>query len=256
VGNIELIKNIVASIDKVTPQVIIEARIVEANSDFTREVGFDWGEVTLGPFSSGLFGGDITLDFSADNLPAASTGELGFNFVRAVGTPFSIVNARLQVNESEGNVKIISAPKVITLDNKQAKIKQGVEWPYQERDSAGNSTVKFKDIDLLLEVTPHVTPDERIALGIYITKNDVGTITNGVPSLITNEAETELLVNDGDTIVIGGIIKTTIADGGAGIPGMRDIPAIGWLFGTTTKSSLRQELLIFISPRIVQLEQR
>jgi type IV pilus assembly protein PilQ len=131
-----------------------------------------------------------------------------------------------------------------------------VEWPYLERDSSGNSTVKFKDIDLLLEVTPHVTPDNRISLGIYITKNDVGTVTNGVPSLTTNEAETELLVNDGDTIVIGGIIKTTLTQSGTGIPGLRDVPAVGWLFGSSLKSNTRQELLIFISPRIVQMEQR
>ena len=106
-----------------------------------------------------------------------------------------------------------------------------------------------------LEVTPHVTPDNRISLTIFITKNDVAGITSGVPSVSTNEAETELLVNDGDTVVIGGIIKSTESSGSNGFPGLNKIPVLGWLFKNNTNSSQNNELLIFITPRIVQLEQ-
>jgi type IV pilus assembly protein PilQ len=151
---------------------------------------------------------------------------------------------------------VISAPKIVTLDNKKARIKQGVEFPFLERDASGNATVKFKNIDLLLEVTPIVTPDDRILMKIFITKNDIATITAGVPSLSTNEAQTELLVNDGDTIVIGGIIKTNIQDSTTGWPGLHRIPLLGWLFKTETDTEDNRELLIFITPQIVQLEQR
>ena len=132
-------------------------------------------------------------------------------------------------------------------DNKKARIKQGLEYPYLERDDAGGSAVKFKNIDLLLEVTPHVTPDDRISMNILITKNDVDAIIAGVPSLSTNEAETELLVNDGDTIVIGGIIKSTKTEGTSGFPGLKDVPVLGWLFRTDTTSKEANELLIFLT---------
>jgi type IV pilus assembly protein PilQ len=105
-------------------------------------------------------------------------------------------------------------------------------------------------------VTPTVTPDDRILMKIYITKNDIGTITLGVPSLNVNEAQTELLVNDSDTIVIGGIIKKNRQESESGWPGVKDIPLMGWLFKTQNENTTNNELLIFITPRIVQLEQR
>ncbi len=252
------IKQIVLEIDKVTPQVIIEARIVEANSSFTRDLGFDWGTVTIGPFNS-VFGSgtELTFDLLASNLPAADpSGVAGFTFQKLTGTPFSIVDAKLEASESEGKTNIISSPKVVTLDNKKARIKQGLEVPYLERDSSGNATVRFKNVDLLLEVTPNVTPDKRIALKIFITKNDVLEQTASGPALSTNEAETELLVDDGDTIVIGGIVKSTISRDESGIPGLRKVGVMGWLFKSNSDEDKKNELLIFITPRIVTLEQR
>ncbi|UCF89999.1 MAG: type IV pilus secretin PilQ [Desulfobacterales bacterium] len=249
-------KEIVQKIDKVTPQVIIEARIVEANSDFTRDLGFDWGDISIGPFDIGNV--STVLSLAASNLPQTRpTGSIGFNFTKLTGTPFSIIDARLEASETEGQTNIISAPKIVTLDNKKAKIKQGFEVPYLERDSSGNATVRFKDVDLLLEVTPNVTPDSRITLNIFITKNDIaGEFIEGQPSLSTNEARTELLVEDGDTVVIGGIIKSNIDLSESGIPGLRKVPGLGWLFKSNSKTDRKQELLIFITPRIVQLEQR
>jgi type IV pilus assembly protein PilQ len=116
--------------------------------------------------------------------------------------------------------------------------------------------VKFKDIDLLLEVTPHVTPDSRISMNINITKNDLGLEIKGVQSFTTKEAKTELLINNGDTVVIGGIIKTTNNVSEVGIPMLSRIPILGWLFKTDVKKDLKEELLIFITPKIVKLEQR
>jgi type IV pilus assembly protein PilQ len=245
------IKEIVSRIDTVTPQVIIEAKVVEVNNEFEIELGITW-DMAWGPISTGS--GDTTFDLSM-NFPSEATSTAGFNFAKITGTPF-LLDATLNAVEANKKGRIITAPKIVTLDNKKARIKQGVEWPYLERDSSGNATVKFKNIDLLLEVTPTVTPDDRILMKIFITKNDIGTITLGVPSLNTNEAQTELLVNDGDTIVIGGIIKKNEQNSVTGWPGLKDVPLLGWLFKTQKDTDTANELLIFITPRIVMLEQR
>jgi type IV pilus assembly protein PilQ len=248
-------REIVAVIDKVTPQVIIEARIVEANSAFTRDLGFDWGSVSAGPFNIG--DATLTLTGLASNLPATiPSAVVGGTFQKLSGTPFEIIDAQLVASESEGKTNIISAPKVVTLDNKKAMIKQWLEVPYLERDSSGNATVKFKNVDLLLEVTPNITPDDRIVMQIFVTKNDVVDPTADQPALSTNEAETELLVDNGDTIVIGGIVKSTIQYGERGIPGLRHLGVLGWMFKSQSKSDTKNELLIFITPRIVKLERK
>ena len=248
-------KEIIERIDLVTPQVIIEARIVEANSAFTRDLGFDWGTVTAGPFNIG--DATLTLTGLASNLPATiPSAVVGGTFQKLSGTPFEILNAQLVASETEGKTNIISAPKVVTLNNTTATIKQGLEVPYLERDSSGNATVRFKNVDLLLEVTPSITPDDRVAMKIFVTKNDVVDPTADQPALSTNEANTELLVDDGDTIVIGGIVKSTIQYGEKGIPGLRQLGVLGWLFKSQSKSDSKNELLIFITPRIVKLEQK
>jgi type IV pilus assembly protein PilQ len=252
---IQQAREIVQIIDKVTPQVIIEARIVEANSAFTRDLGFDWGTVSAGPFDIG--DATLTLTGLASNLPATiPSAVVGGTFQKLTGTPFEIIDAKLVASESEGKTNIISAPKVVTLNNKKARIKQGLEVPYLERDSSGNATVRFKNVDLLLEVTPHITPDDRIVMKIFVTKNDVVDPTADQPALSTNEAETELLIDDGDTIVIGGIVKSTIQYGEKGIPGLRQLGVLGWLFKSQAKKDQKNELLIFITPRIVKLKQK
>jgi type IV pilus assembly protein PilQ len=253
---IEQIKEVVARIDTVTPQVIIEAKVVEITSEFSTELGIDWGLTATynNPGRSiNNLEGNVAMNFPAEG----AVSSIGFSFDTLVGTVnINALNAQLNAIETNKEGKVISAPKIVTLDNKKARIKQGVEFPFLERDASGNATVKFKNIDLLLEVTPIVTPDDRILMKIFITKNDIATITAGVPSLSTNEAQTELLVNDGDTIVIGGIIKTTLQDSSSGWPGLHKIPLLGWLFKTEIETEDSRELLIFITPRIVQLEQR
>ncbi len=248
------IKEIVNRIDKVTPQVVIEARIAEVNSDVSSEFGFDW-DLAVGPGNNDFLNGDLAGDMAMNFPAAAASSSIGFNFAKLTGTPV-ILNARLNALEINNEGKIISSPKIVTLDNKKARIKQGIEYPYLERDDTGGSSVSFKDIDLLLEVTPHVTPDNRVSMEIMITKNDIDSITNGVPAISTNEAETELLVNDGDTIVIGGIMKTRKIDATRGFPWLSKVPVLGWFFKTDLTSKESSELLIFLTPKIVKLEQR
>jgi type IV pilus assembly protein PilQ len=255
---VKRIKELVERLDVVTPQIIIEARIVEANSTFTREIGFDWGTISLEAFK---IGGAVKLGpttMQANNIPSTFSGNntLGFNFTTIEGLNFSIVDAKLTASELEGKTNIVSSPKISTLNGREAIIKQGVEVPYLERDSSGNATVKFKNVDLLLKVTPTVSGDDRVTMKIFITKNDVIDPTAPEPALSTNEANTNILVEDGDTIVIGGILKDAKKFSEGGIPGLRKLPALGWLFRSEKVENSKNELLIFITPRVVKLEQR
>lgn len=249
-------QEIVRKIDKVTSQVIIEARVVEVSETFSKQLGASLAasfEDEGGKFiKSGA--GVMNFPFRGDT-ETTNYGGFGFSLERLGGTPFSI-HAELTALEQNGNARILSSPKIVTLNNKKARIKQGREYGYMERDSAGGSSVEFKDVDLLLEVTPHVTPDNRISLDIMITKNDVVELVNGVPVISTNEAETKLLVNDGDTIVIGGIIKNISTKTKEAFPSLYKIPIIGWLFQNDIEDEENSELLIFMNPKIVQLEQR
>jgi type IV pilus assembly protein PilQ len=244
---------IAIQLDKPTAQVIIESRIVEAEANFARELGIKWA-VGYGPKDSHTLGGNWGLN-SGVNLPATvQSGVLGFNFARIAGTPL-VINAELSANESLGNLKIISSPKILTLDNQQAVIKQGVEIPYFEESESGGTTVQFKKVDLILTVTPHVTNDNRISMQVEIIKNDVGpTIPGEQPPILTKEAKTELLINDGETVVIGGINKSTQADSEQRIPILGEIPGLSWLFKTRNVEDRKEELLIFITPRILRLQ--
>lgn len=246
-------KEIVNNLDKVTTQVIIEARIVEASTSFSREIGIQWNADT-GTHAFGnrfRYSGDVAM-----NAPLASSAmSIGFNFMKIAGTPF-LLDATLMAMESQGKGKIISAPKIVTLDNKTATIKQGLRYPYLKLDESGNTTLEFEDIDLVLEVKPHVTPDDRISMNIKIEKKDLGVEYTAGRSFTTKSAETELLVNNGNTVVIGGIIKTTKSSTDTGVPLLSKIPFIGWFFKSTNKEATKEELLIFITPEIVRLEQR
>ena len=257
-------KEIVEKLDRVTPQVLIEARIVEVSSNFSRGFGTKWGakggiqedasNAGTGPQRSyDLFGGTYGYEMAMD-VAVPDVASIGFNFMRIAGTPLAL-NAKLMAMESLGELRIVSAPKIVTLDNKRATIRQGISYPYQTVDD-GKIKTTFKDVDLLLEVIPHVTPDSRISMTINITKNDLGKVISGEQSFDKKEAKTELLVNDGDTVVIGGIIKSTERGSTEGIPGLSKIPLLGWLFKSKTKGEDKEELLIFITPTIIQLEQR
>ena len=259
---VEKAREIIAKIDKVTPQVMIKARVVETSTSFSREFGTEWGidnkynsaNINIG--TDGAYrdemGGTYTYDVALNSLSSPAQNLIGINFARIIGTPFSL-DAKLSLMESTGDVKIISTPKVVTLDNKTATISQGIDYPYTVVED-GEADVKWKTIDLKLDVTPHVTPDDRISMKLNIQKNDVGEIINGEQSFNTKQASTELLVNDGDTVVIGGIIKEREGAGERGVPWLSKIPVLGHLFKYSTRSEEKSELLIFITPNVVRLD--
>ena len=260
-------KEMVREIDNATPQVLIEARIVEADDSFSREIGLSWNaawgiqaddpRAGVGPQRGfDTFGGTWGWE-SAIIFPFVTGNpmELGFNIAKVAGTPLAL-DARLRLLEINGNGKIIAAPKVLTLDSQEAVITQGQEYPYFEESESGGRTVKFKKVELKLVVTPHITPDGRVLIHLKIEKKDVFAFVENVPILNTKEAETEFLMNDRDTLVIGGIHKTTERLSEQGYPWLSKIPFLGWLFKTQNKEHDKEELLIFISPKIRQLERR
>jgi type IV pilus assembly protein PilQ len=257
---IQRASEVIKKLDVVTRQVMIEARIVEATSDFSREFGIQWGFDHMNTRSSSLggpygFSGGLANNMAV-NLPAASaTGAIDFTFARLGGTNLTI-DATLQAMESRGVGKIISAPKVLTMDNKVAIIKQGKQIPYQTSDE-GTVSVTFQDAVLSLEVTPHITMDNRISMVINATKDapDPGISVLGQPAISKKEVTTELLVNNGDTVVIGGIITEDTGTSQGSIPGLGKIPVLGWLFKNQSKRDSRTELLVFITPTIVELEE-
>lgn len=271
------VERMVRTLDTQTPQVLIEARIVQALSNFGRELGIQWG----GEFNaSQQFGNDTGLTFPnsiriaggsddnanqtggtrpdpsfAVNLPAAvgtgAGGSLGFTFGSAGQS--TIIALRLTAAERDGKTKIISSPKIVTLDNKKAKILSGEKIPITVLTANGPST-RFIDANLELEVTPHVTSDGSILLSLKATQNQVNEQRKdilGTPGIIVREAETEMLIKDGDTAVLGGIYKRAAAEARAYVPFLGDIPVLGWIFKRTSRTDDRDELLIFISPRII-----
>ena len=250
-AKIDQANDLIYRLDKVTPQIMIEAKVVEVTKEFSRSFGINWN----------LSNDSDVISSFVDDYSVSVNGDSGFSgkfsFFGLFGSSVSALNAQLEASEEQGDVRIVSSPKILTLDNKKAMIKQGQEIAYYERDDSGGSSVAYKDVDLLLEVTPHVTPDNRISMVVRLTKNDIASLDaeNG-PTLATNEAETELLVNNNDTVVIGGVVKTTQSQDNDGVPFLAGIPVLGYLFGSKIKTDDRNELLIFLTPSIVQLEQK
>jgi type IV pilus assembly protein PilQ len=248
-------KEIVRKLDTVTPQVIIEARIVEATSEFTKGLGIEWD--FDGNSDSNTLGGLVGYN-TAVNLGAlgGNLGTAGISFQRLFGSQFTL-NAQLNASETQGDLRIISSPKIVTVDNTEARISQGQEIPYLEESESGGTTVKFKEVNLELIVTPHITNDDRVVMKLRVLKKDVAGFTaTAVPFLDTKEAVTEMLVNDGETVVIGGVNKDTNRNSQAGIPYLNKIPMLEWLFSSDREENRKEELLIFISPKIVRLAQR
>jgi type IV pilus assembly protein PilQ len=274
--NVNDVLTLIKVLDKPIPQVMIEARIVEATTSFSKDIGVQWGGTYHADAAHGNppgfnFPNTITAtggpsqqvtQFGAGNylvnLPAAAGagagGSIGFNF----GSLSKALNLDLALSamESTGEGKVISTPRVSALDNKEAKIQQGQSIPYTTT-SAGGTQVQFIQANLALTVTPHVTPDNKIFMKIDATKNAPDTSllgAGGQPSIRTNQATTEILLADGETAVIGGIL---IIDRGytvQKVPFFGDLPFIGWLFREKSQKDNKTELLIFITPRIVRQE--
>ncbi|HET9554199.1 MAG TPA: type IV pilus secretin PilQ [Anaeromyxobacteraceae bacterium] len=268
-------EGLVRNLDTETPQVLIESRIVEASSNFNKAVGIQWGgnasmSQALGNptglvfpnivTGAGAAGGGPTTGTASNpnyavNLPAAigqgAGGGIGLVFGSAGGA-FNL-NLRLSALENSGVVKTISAPKIATIDNKEATIGQGISIPFSQVSASGVNTT-FIEAKLELRVTPHVSADGSILLKIRATNNAPNpqlTGANGQPSISKREAETEVLVKDGETTVIGGIYTRQISNRRSEVPFFGKIPILGYFFRTTTDQDDHTELLIFITPRIL-----
>jgi len=262
------VESFLKTLDKPTPQVLIEARIVEVNTNSERELGIQWGVnlqttntlasigglsgvplLSTGPFT----GGNYLVDF-----PAKGVGPLsGSGFTFGIIDPARSIGLDLQLSaiETMGNLKVISNPKVLTIDNGKAKILQGKSIPVRKLTTEGTVSTEFKDVTLELNVTPHITPDKSISMSVEIKKEELDPTVpsvEGVPGTDKKEANTNVIIKDGETIVIGGMYKVTTNDSESGVPGLMRIPILGWLFKSTKVVSNTSELLIFITPRIVE----
>jgi type IV pilus assembly protein PilQ len=253
---------VIKALDEPTRQVSIEAKLVEVSKNFTQELGIQWGVLykpTPGTEISGtgLAQGD---GFSTGNpliinLPAAvqsgTGGSLGFGYISAES--LRALDIQLSAMEASGKGKIVSNPKIITLDNQEASIEQGQKIPYQTVSAEGTQT-QFVNATLELKVTPHITPHGTIVMDIETKKDeaDFAQTVQGVPTINTNEAKSEVLINNGDTLVMGGIFKTTLATGVSSIPLIGRIPILRWLVSKNLDTETTQEFLIFITPRIIK----
>ena len=276
-GNRAQISQLALRLDTQTPQISIEARIVEARSTFLRQIGIQWGGRALTgaaggnstglvfPSSIGITGANT--DASTNSTGVASPSDFAVNLPAATGTGeggaigLSLgsvagnlnINLRLSALEDSGTVRIISAPKITVLNNKQAKISQGVSIPISVISAAGTQT-QFVQADLSLEVTPYVSQrDCAIAMNLVVTKNEpdfVNVGARGDPTILRKEARTSMLVNDGETSVLGGIYTRNSGLAYRKIPFLGDLPVIGWFFKNRRENDDRTEILVFITPRI------
>ncbi len=265
------IRRIVARLDIPVRQVLIESRVVTANNDFSKELGVEFGlsRNTTSNNNNVWFGGQLTGDtnFGAGtafvdpdsgneqlmvSLPIANPAG---SFALAIGKIGStLLQLELQALQAEGRGEVISAPRVITSDQHEALIEQGVEIPYQEASSSGATTVSFKKAVLSLKVTPHITPDDRVIMDLVVNKDnpDFSRSILGVPPVDTREINTRVLVDNGETVVLGGVFEQTKTQNINKVPGLGSLPIVGWMFRSETEENDKNELLIFVTPKILK----
>jgi type IV pilus assembly protein PilQ len=258
------LRRIVAQLDIPVRQVMIEARIVEANVGYDKALGVRWGGSTNLKGKSkyttyglddngdevGSAGDSLTANTPFVDLSAANaTSGFGIGFV----TGNTLLDLELSAMEKTGNGEIVSQPKVVTSDKETAKILKGTEIPYQEASSSGATTVSFKQAALSLEVTPQITPDNRIIMEVKVNKDEPDYLNTvlGVPPIKKNEVNAKVLISDGETIVIGGVFSNTQSKVVDKVPFLGDVPYIGRLFRRDVVSEQKSELLVFLTPRIM-----
>jgi type IV pilus assembly protein PilQ len=271
---------IIEQIDRPTPQILIKANIVETTKNVARDLGVMWGGMwkqgdtyitpggtqgTGSPMSggytptrgiSGISGHGFAADFPIAGIAqAAGVGNLGLLIGKLGG---DILEVQLQALQQDNKLNILSSPSITTLDNQKAYTENGERVPYvtREIDSSGRETrtVKFEDVVLRLEITPHVIDGKNLKMTILVKKDEVDPLRNveGNPYIIKKQTETVLIVENGETIVISGLTKQRIASGDAGWPFLKDIPILGYVFKADSKSDDMEEVLIFITPHILQ----
>jgi type IV pilus assembly protein PilQ len=278
------IRQLVTTLDIPVRQVLIETRVVIVNDDYSRELGVRFGTTVVKDNSSdGLIsltgsseGSDVIIGSALDNL--AATGQpfpvnvapidQRYNVNLPVSNPAGafalaildsdyLVDLELSALQAEGNGRVVSTPRIVTTNQREARILQGTEVPYQESSSSGATTTQFKEAVLSLTVTPQITPDDRVIMDLLVTKDSVGEVvpsaTGGfVPSIDTRELVSTVVVNDGETVVLGGIYETELRDTVNKVPVLGDIPGLGYLFRSRNNVSNNAELLIFVTPKILR----
>ncbi len=278
-SKLQEIQELIAKIDIPVRQVLIEARIVEADDSFGRSLGVRLGVndarrgsdagFSVGGSQRVAVGGNLNVvgnrtgqtatvpllsDTNFLNLPASAQG--GFQPASFALSLFGsglnrFLNLELSALEADGRGKVVSSPRIVTADQIKAIISQGTKIPYQRATSSGATSVEFVDATLKLDVTPQITPEGNVILDVIVNKDSVGAVTNNVPSIDTKSIQTQVLVENGGTVVIGGIFEQTDRSDVVQVPLLGDIPVVGNLFKTRTNSSRKTELLIFLTPKVV-----
>ncbi len=264
------IRRLVSTWDVPVRQVSIEARIVRAQTNVAENLGVRWGGAAYDVSGDNVFtvgGSQQSLqearDAAAGNsstitFPGALAVDLGVSgegtssFAIGWGSDDFLVDLELSALESDGQAEVVSQPRVVTADRQTASIKSGEEIPYQRASSSGATAVSFKEAVLSLEVTPQITPDDKIIMDLVVNQDSRGEVTAGIPSINTNQVTTQVLVGNGETVVLGGIFQSQVATQTTKTPFLGDIPYLGRLFKRTEKIDERSELLIFITPKIIK----
>jgi type IV pilus assembly protein PilQ len=283
--DLEKIMPIIDQIDKPTHQILIKANIVETTKNTARNLGIQWGGMynpavgdhnlwvtpggttTVGstisnPISGGytpsygspgLSGQGFGVNFPASDLSSSASATLGLMFGTIGG---NILEMQLSALQKDGRLNILSSPSITTLDNQTAYTENGERIPYVTQQVSGGivtNTVSFEDAVLRLEITPHVIDGKNLKMKIVVKKNEIDTslTVSGNPGIIKRETSTNLIVRDGETIIISGLTQTTSKDSESGIPGLKDTPVLGWLFKSLGKTESKEEVLIFITPKIL-----
>src|SRR3990167_7908293 len=263
-SRLEEVRKIIKQIDVPVRQVLIEARFVSAGDSFNRTLGgklgytgtgtvvgagagFGIGGAATGNSTRALIVGNV-------NLPGANSGTGGLTLSLFNPLATKVLTLELTASELDGRTKNIASPRVVTKDKVAATISSGTQIPYQQATSSGATSIAFKDATLSLNVTPQITPDDHINMQVTANQDTVGAIYSGVPSINTKSVKTEVLVENGGTVVIGGVFTQDLSDSTQKVPLLGDVPVVGWLFKNNVKSDTKSELLIFITPKIMKDE--
>jgi type IV pilus assembly protein PilQ len=264
------IRRLVTTWDVPVRQVSIEARLVRATTNVSEDLGVRWGGAGYDVSGNNVFsvGGSQGAVGEARDAAVGGSGSITFPGALAVdlgaagggtsslaigwGSDDFLVDLELSALESDGKVEIVSQPRVVTADRQPASIKSGQEIPYQEASSSGATSTSFKEAALSLEVTPQITPDDKIIMDLQVNQDSVGQDTDAGPAINTNSVSTQVLVGNGETVVLGGIFESNNSTTITKTPFLGDIPYLGRLFKRTQVSEVRSELLIFITPKIIK----
>ena len=254
-SSLEEVRKLIKLVDVPVRQVLIEARFVEAGETFNQTLGGRLAAAgptqAQGGSSIGSLG-RVSASGGSLNLPGATSGLGGLTMTLFNAAATKTLTLELNASAIDGTTKNIASPRVVTSDKTAATIESGVEVPYQQASSSGATNVAFKKAVLGLTVTPQITPEDSVTMKISVSQDSVGNIFSGVPSINTKKVDTQVLVDNGGTVVIGGVYTQDESDSTTKVPGLGDIPVLGWLFKNNTRVKSKKELLVFITPKILK----